>query len=419
MPQGFWTQLRRGWDFCAFVCRHFLHDRCRQHAMELTYTTLFAVVPMMTVTFAILSAIPSLQHISEDVQGFIFRHFIPSSGQVVQRYLEEFARQASHLTLLGSAMLFVTALLMLRTIERAFNEVWKVREPRRGLVGFLRYWAVLSLGPLLLGAGFALSSYVMSLQLFSSAASLVNNLLPGFKLLTFAFTAAAFTLLYVAVPNCRVPPRAALIGGLVAAFLFEAAKLAFAVFIRNFSSYTLVYGAFAAFPVFLLWIHLSWSIILLGVEISRALTVYHRTRRRSRHPLLALLDVLQLFWQRQQEGGTVSDLDVMAVLGEADEDDWSEFARLLQQQRLIERTESGGYVLSRSLESLAFIDFYHGLPWPLPRLQELAALEGEAPWRRVLGPALARAHHHLDETLRLPLAALMAGRAPETPHAPR
>lgn len=409
MRQEFAARLRRCRDFTRFVLRHFTHDSRNQHAVVLTYTTLFAVVPMMTVTFAILSSIPSMQAVSDNLQQFVFRHFIPSSGQAVQHYLQEFSRQARHLTVIGSSMLFVTAILMLVTIEKAFNQIWRVREGRKGMLGFLRYWAVLSLGPLLLGAGFALSSYMMSLQLFSSAADLVNHLLPGIRLLTFLLGTLGFTLLYVAVPNCKVPFRAALAGGAVAALLFEGAKSVFAVFISKFSSYTLVYGAFAVFPAFLLWIYLGWSIVLLGVEISRALTLYRLKGHRYRHPVLALMDVLQLFWERHREGGTVSDLEIMGVLGEQDEEAWLDFAPLLEQQRLIRRTDSGSYMLARDLGGVDFFRFYRELPWSLPTPADLAGLDDNPPWLRQLQPALVAADERLGDTLNLPLARLFAG----------
>lgn len=413
MQQRLPSLLRQAWDLVTFVYRHFMHDRCRQHAMELTYTTLFAVVPMMTVTFAILSAIPSLQHVSVEIQGFVLSHFIPSSGQVVQQHLADFSRQAAHLTIAGSAMLFVTALMMLVTIEKAFNEIWKVPEERKGVITFLRYWAVLSLGPLLLGAGFALSSYMMSLRLFSSAADLVNSLLPGMRLVTYVFTSLAFTLMYVAVPNCKVPFRAALAGGLMAALMFEGAKMTFALFISHFSSYTLVYGAFAVFPLFLFWIYLSWSIILLGVQISRALTIRRSSLGRQRHPVLALMDVLHLFWRRQRDGLAVSDIDVMTVLGEQEEDEWFEFARLLEQQRLIRRTDTGSWMLARDLDNVNFLDFYHQLPWPLPLPEDFRKVASDAPWAAVLRPALGEAHSRLTGPLSLPLAAILAGPLPE------
>lgn len=349
------ASFHRLWAFLRFVVAHFMRDNCRQHAIVLTYTTLFAVVPIMTVTFTLLSAIPSLQHISGDIQNFIFKHFIPSSGAMVQEHLQSFSQQASHLTIVGIAMLFVTALMMLVSIEKAFNQIWRVQQARKGIVSFLRYWAVLSLGPLLLGAGFAISSYVASMGLFNSAAGYVGSIIPGVRLVTFALTALAFTLLYVAVPNCKVPLKAGLAGGIFAAFLFELAKRAFGIFVGSFSSYTLVYGAFAALPVFLIWIYLSWSIILLGVEVSRALAVYRDENKGQRHPVLALMDVLQLFWRNQQTGSSVSDIDAMGVLGKQEVEVWFDFARILQDQNLIQRTDTGGYVLAKNLEKVNFL----------------------------------------------------------------
>lgn len=408
MQQHLKASGRHTWNFARFVARHFLSDNCRQHAMVLTYTSLFAVVPIMTVTFAILSAIPSMQHVSIDIQNFVFRHFLPSSGMMVQQRLQEFSMQASHLTAVGIGMLFVTALMMLVTIEESFNHIWMVRHERKGIVSFLRYWAVLSLGPLLLGAGFAISSYVASIQIFSSAASAVSGVIPVIRLVTFIFTALAFTLLYVAVPNCKVPFKAGFAGGIFAAFLFELAKHGFGIFISSFSSYRLVYGAFAALPVFLIWIYLSWCIILLGVEVSRALAIYRDDSRVHRHPVVALLDVLQLFWRRQQQGISVSDIDAMEVLGQEEVEVWFDFARILQEQRIIHRTDSGAYVLSRNLETIDFYGFYRQLPWPLPTPQDLLRLHDDDHWVQVLKPVLGNVNTFMEKELCIPLSTIIA-----------
>lgn len=405
--------LRQSLSFIRLVIRRFLDDNCQQNAVELTYTTLFAVVPIMTVTFSILSAIPSLQHVSADIQNFVFRHFISSTGAVVQEHLQAFSRQARGLTVVGIGMLFVTALMMLVTIEKAFNEVWKVRVARKGVVSFLRHWAVLSLGPLLLGAGFAISSYLASLKLVDTAASVVSDVIPGLQLLPFISTTLAFMLLYVAVPNCKVPLRAGFFGGLVAALLFELAKAGFGLFVSQFSSYTLVYGAFAAFPVFLIWIYLSWMIILLGVEITRALAVFRRSGMVKRHPVLALLDVLQLFWRKQQHGGTVTDIEAMSILGKQEVDLWFQFADILQREHLIQRTDDGAYVLARNLDQVRFSSFYRALPWPLPQPVDLERLHVDDHWVKVLKPALLRVNAAIDTELHQSLATILADDAVE------
>lgn len=398
---------RQSLSFSRFVIRRFLEDNCRQNAMVLTYTTLFAVVPIMTVMFAMLSAIPSLQHVSADIQDFVFKHFIPSSGAVVQEHLQAFSHQARGLTMIGLVMLVVTALMLLVTIEKSFNQIWKVHHARKGVVSFLRYWAVLSLGPLLLGAGFAISSYLASLKLFSTAASVVSDAVPGLQLLPFVSTTLAFMLLYVTVPNCKVPLKAGFWGGFLAALLFELAKGAFGLFVGQFSSYTLVYGAFAAFPVFLIWIYLSWVIILLGVEITRALALYRRSGLAKRHPVVALLDILQLFWRKQQRGGMVTDIEAMSILGKKEVENWFQFADILQREHIIRRTDDGGYVLARNLEQIRFNDFYRSLPWPLPHPSDLEHLHADDHWVQVLRPALLTVSDTMDQELGMSLASVL------------
>jgi membrane protein len=142
---------------------------------------------------------------------------LPDTGVKIQNYLSDFSTQASNLTLVGVFMLFVTALMMLITIEKAFNEIWKVKQPRQSVVGFLRYWAVLSLGPFLLGAAFAVSSYLTSLKVFSDAEEFSRGSFSGLASRTILFTALAFSLLYIAVPNCRVPVKAGFQAGVFAA----------------------------------------------------------------------------------------------------------------------------------------------------------------------------------------------------------
>ena len=288
-------------EFGQFLLQRFQADRGTHSAAALTYTTLFAVVPMMTVTFAMLSAIPAFQGVGEQIQSFIFRNFVPSTGEAVQVYLHGFIQQARQLTWIGVVLLAVTAFLMLLTIEKAFNTIWRLRQPRRGVTSFLLYWAILSLGPLLLGSGFVLSTYIASLSLLSGP-----HALPGATLLLgltpVAFSVAAFTLIYAAVPNTRVPLRHALLGGIFTAVLFEVAKALFGLFVSLFPGYQLIYGAFATVPLFLLWVYLSWVIVLFGAELVCNLSSSRRWRKRGLPRVLVLLAVLRVFLERQQRG---------------------------------------------------------------------------------------------------------------------
>ncbi|WP_156496887.1 YihY family inner membrane protein, partial [Alcanivorax sp. HI0083] len=128
-------------------------------AAALTYTTLFAIVPVMTVSFAVLSSVPALKDKGAQFQAWAFEYFVPSAGNMLLDHLQSFAKQAANLTGLGIVFLVITSILMLSTVEQTLNRIWKVQTPRKGLTSLLMYWAVLSLGPICLGLGLAISSY--------------------------------------------------------------------------------------------------------------------------------------------------------------------------------------------------------------------------------------------------------------------
>jgi len=385
--------LRGIGHFMLYLARQFINNKGMLNASALTYTTLFAVVPLMTVSYAMLAAIPSFQGAGEQLQSWIFENFVPATGAVVQEYLSDFAAQASKLTAVGLIFLFVTSIMMMKNIEGAFNRIWRVSEPRKGMSSFLLYWAVLSLGPILIGLGLLVSSYIASLSLFTSATELVGRarLLSALPLV---MSAAAFTLLYAAVPNCKVPLRNAIIGGLVVAILFETAKRAFALFVTQFPSYELIYGAFAAVPLFLAWIFISWTIILLGAELSRALTVY-RDHRKGKHlsHLHTLVAVLQRLWKAQQVGESLSDRQLLQQVEGLEQNEWDHYNGILLHASMISRTEKGGYILARDMGNFTLDQLNQLLPWPLPECSPVAAV---TPWQQVLDQRL----QHLCEVRR-------------------
>lgn len=375
-------------EFWRYLIQRFRADKASGHAAALTYTTLFAVVPMMTVTFSMLSAIPAFEGMGERIQLFIFRNFVPSTGEAVESYLRNFTAQARHLTWLGVAFLAVTAFSMLVTIERVFNEIWRVRKPRRGVTRFLLYWAILSLGPLLLGTGFAVSTYLTSLSLLSGP-----HALPGagavLKFMPLLFSVAAFTLIYSAVPNARVPPRHALVGGAFTAILFEAAKTLFGLYVGLFPGYKLIYGAFATVPLFLLWIYLSWLIVLFGAELVCNLSAPRGWKRKALPRLLVLLGALRVLYQRQRLGEATRLVDLHREGWLLPEDEWEELLDFLEREQMVSR--SGGrddaWVLCRDLGSYSLHRLFNRCPWPLPCPDSLPATLDE-PWYPALSEAL-------------------------------
>ena len=395
---------KQWFQFLIFVVKRFEDDKCRQQAGSLTYTTLFAVVPMLTVFLVIISSIKALAPAREQVQHFIYSNLLPRSGVAVEQYLNRFTESSSNLTVVGILILFVTAILMLSSIEDAFNHIWRVKKARGGIIGFMRYWTIISLGPILLGSAFALSSTVASMNLLNNIAGYEVNGSFWLWFISFALTWLGFSLLYWTIPNRSVPLRSAFISGMFSALVFEGLRQVFGLVMSNFTSYQLIYGAFAAVPVFLLWIYLSWNVILLGVEISYAITAFSTRTDINRHPVLILLDILELFYKRQKLGLSVSDEDAMAILGRGEFEDESSYLQVLEDNNLIKRTDDGDYMLCRDLNFIDFWSFYRTLNYPLPRRDDLVLIHADDRWLAVIGPLLVQSDDYLAAKLSIPMA---------------
>ena len=273
-----WAVLLQFRGFVELVAERFRRHEAPQNAAALTYTSLLSLVPLMTVTLAVFSAFPVADRVYEIIQDFVFENFVPTSSEVLQQYLSEFSAKASRLTGTGATFLVVVALLMMANIDRALNAIWEVRARRRFATKFLIYWAVLSLGPLLIGASVLVTSYIISLPVLSEAASTgVGRSLLG--LTPVAASAVAFTMMYLVVPNRRVRVTHALVGGVFAAVLFEVAKRGFGFYITQFPTYEAIYGALASIPIFLVWLYLSWIVVLLGAEVTHCLSIYRWSSR--------------------------------------------------------------------------------------------------------------------------------------------
>jgi membrane protein len=256
--------------FATQVAARFVEDDCFNLAASLTYTSLLSLVPLATIALTVASAFPAFRELSLRLHDFLAQNMLPPTvASTVASYVDQFARSAAGLTTVGVAFLAVTAILLMLTIEQAVNAIWRVKHPRPLVFRILVYWGVLTLGPLLIGGSLTITSYLVGVSLGyakgAGAASMVLGLVP------LLLTAIAFTLVYFVVPNRWVQLRHAAIGGLTAALLFELMKRGFAFYIARFPSYTLVYGAFAAVPIFLLWIYLSWLVVLLGAVITATL----------------------------------------------------------------------------------------------------------------------------------------------------
>ncbi|MBI4293077.1 MAG: YihY family inner membrane protein [Betaproteobacteria bacterium] len=246
------------------VFGRFVDERCAQTAAALSFSTLLSLVPMIAIAVAIIARLPFAQDLSKAMEHFLLSHLLPErAGAIIVRYVGEFTRKTEHLTLIGGLALAATALLQMLTIEHTFNAIWKVRENRPLLRRIAMHVLALLLGPLLFGGSLAVTTYVASASFglvddpFWAKADLL-------KAVTFTFMAAIFALLYWAVPNRRVVPWHAACGGVLAALGFALMQRLFGLYVAKLPTYTVIYGAFAAIPIFLIWLHLSWSVILIG-----------------------------------------------------------------------------------------------------------------------------------------------------------
>lgn len=354
----------QAWFLVRYVGRQFLANGGLNSAAALTYTTLFAVVPLMTVGYSTLSVLPVFEGAGEQIQAFIFSNFLPSAGEVLQQTLASFSEQARKLTLAGLAVLLVTVYFMLVNVEAAFNNIWRVREQRRGVSRFLLYWSLLSLGPPLIATGFLVSSYLFSLPLLTEADTYGVRVWL-LRALPWVTSAVAFTLLYSVVPNCRVPFKFALFGGLATMLLFEGLKKGFALFVAK-SDMTLIYGTFAAVPLFLIWVFLCWSLVLLGAELTRALAVRPRAGAPiADNALYTAIRVLRMLVEGHRHGRSVTEEELTRTVPELSADEWRLLMDSLLDHGVVARLADGSWTMLKSPRSVIVWDLFLTLPQSL------------------------------------------------------
>jgi membrane protein len=389
--------------FFWLMVQQYRAKSCQKSADSLTYVTLFATVPMMTVTYSMFSIIPAFQDLGDQFQALVFDHFLPNSEQDLGKYLKQFSEQARQLTVFGLLFLLISAYLMLKNIEQNFNAIWGVPRGRRGIANFLLYWAILSLGPLLLGAALAMSTYLASFRLLVGTYDSLGVFELIFRLTPWVLTWAAFTLLFAAVPNCKVPVRHAMIGGFFTTLGFQGLKTAFGLIVGH-SSFTLVYGAFAALPLFLLWVNLIWTVILGGAVFVHTINAHQIGLRDRNYPdLFASLLILWRCYRASAVGEAVPERELMHQGLAAEQ--WERIRAALVNHRVLGTNYQGDYLLSQNLKllSLQRLADILNLPRQLPQDREyLQAL----PWGPTALEYLAKVDANQDAVLAVDVASL-------------
>ncbi|KDN28556.1 hypothetical protein VFDL14_15170 [Vibrio fortis] len=259
-----------GLAFSHYLMARMKHDRVNVNAGYLAYITLLSIVPMLAVLLSILSSFSVFADVGVVIQKFIINNFVPASGDAVHNALQEFVANTGKMTAVGSGFLFIAAMMLISNIDKNLNYIWRVKAKRRPVHSFSMYWMVLTLGPILVGASIAATSYVTSLTLLQNetVSGLYNFVIRKLPLILSFFT---FFGLYLLVPNKKINFSHAAAGSMVAALLFELSKKGFAAYITQFPSYQLIYGALAAIPILFVWVYLCWLIVLVGAEVTAAL----------------------------------------------------------------------------------------------------------------------------------------------------
>ena len=392
------TRLRR---LLRHVWQHFQEDRCLEEAASLSYTSLLAMVPLLAVIFGVISIFPVFSQFSGKLQTFIFSNFMPAAGEQIEPYLDSFLSSVSSLTLPGTITLIITALLLMFRIEVAFNRIWRVDRARTLTNRIVMYWAVLTLGPIMIGAAIALSAQniIQTLGIEEGIAPAWHN--AGIFLLTWL----VFTMMFVLVPNRRVQFRDAVVGAFLSTVLFEIAKWGFVGYVSN-ANYSKIYGALATVPIFLFWLYIVWTVVLFGASLAASLTTFSERVNLGDWPdkwsFQLVYRITGHLWSAQRKGNSVSTMELLELEDQASE---RQILMLLQQltlARIVTLDQDDRWILARDLDDVSLGQLYHCGNYYLP-LAEENELPTDSDWDQTFVQSLAEVHDNGETVLNRPL----------------
>ena len=409
IPVSVHAGVTRIFHFIRYSSRQFYLQNGLQIASSLAYATLLSIVPLVIVMFGFFGGLPLLEGVSESIQAFVFSNFVPSFGDTVQKYILDSSIKASQLTITGSILLLAIAIMLMATIDSAFNHIWRISRRRNPLSRFLVYWAVLTLGPLLVGAGLVSTSYLLSLPVISDVDSALQIRTRLLSWLPFLSTWLAFALVYILVPNGYVNRLHALIGSLFSALLFEFAKYGFGIYVMAMTTYETIYGAIAIIPLFLVWIYVSWVIVLLGAHITFCFSSFQTEQEKcgvygTGWEFRDAFRIIGQLWSAQKHGNS---LDIPGLkrrgitLPQAEVDEI--FEHLLR-EKWVNYTSSGDWILTRDLAALTLYDLQKILHCRFPFEGIKNPRDG---WERSLQSFFETCHDEMKDILSVPISSLL------------
>lgn len=323
-------------------------------AGSLTYTTLLALVPLITVSLILMGNVPYVSKLIVAVHDFALKNLVPDvGGKLVAAYVDQFAKKAANLTYIGLALVVASAVAMFFTIDAAFNDIWRAKRRRGWFARLSAYVAVLTAGPLLIGASLMLTSYLVHIaHRFERALPWLDDGI--LRIAPFVLTAIALVFAYRVMPARYVPLRHAFVGGVIAAVLFEGVKYLFVVTIVRIPTYSLVYGTFASVPIFLIWLFLCWVVVLAGAEIAATLSYFRHPEksRIARGEAGVVADAIRIV---DALGNSAMPLDLVAIRFKAPMpiDQAEDILHALEDARLVRKDARGAWRLQLSRDAMS------------------------------------------------------------------
>ncbi len=366
--QNFLSSLpnRKAYGLVGYVVRRFNRDSCPSVAASLSYTSLLAMVPMLAIGLAMFAAFPAFNNLRDDMLRALIESAAPSLAIMVEEHLQTFIRNAGETTGVGILGLAVTALLLINTIQTAFDRIWGGGRGFK-IQRFPVYWALITLGPILFGIAFSVSTYAFAVAQSTNFVG-VSAAVQAYTIIApFLLEAVGFLLFYRLMPTKPVRWTDAATGAFIAALLFEFLKRAFGIYLGFLGSYQTLYGALATLPIFLIWMYLGWLVVLIGAEVTAALPEWRSGRRdpdarpRGGDVLGLALGFLALWRTAQSAPVGGEKIDRISRELTAETGKLMQVIEALRGARFIVRTDANRWVLARDLSEVMLNDLVSAL----------------------------------------------------------
>ncbi len=388
--------------------RRFKADRGWRMAAGLSYTSLLAIVPLAAITFSMLAAFPVFEGMREQIQDVIFSNLMPQSADSMRDQFDLFIANTTSLSSVGIIGIMATAILLFVTIEADLNVIFRVSKPRPLIPRLLVFWAMMTLGPVLVGAGLSLATYVFVASRWigvDAIGGIVGWSVLG-RVVSSLLMAAAFTVFYLVIPNRAVSPKAALIGGLSAGVLFTVLRQLFGWYVATFPTYQSIYGALSVVPIFLIWMFLSWTVVLLGAFITTAVTEWRRALRANEFAsaspderITIAVAILSVLYSGTKTGQATARARLIKR-SLCDEEQVDMTLARLREFGFVETTSDDAWLLSRDMNTATLFDLYESLGLALSDDQ---GCQNDTGWRKRLANHLGAARNRNQESMAVPL----------------